>query len=87
VNIDKHIKPYLLKTYVITGTQEKSQENKTPQASTSIDPTPAPIIYNYDQANDYFQKNLISNPFGYACYMCDRLRYTNDLNQVKEKNT
>jgi hypothetical protein len=49
----------------------RSQENKTPQASTSTDLTPAPIIlvYNYDQADEYFQKNFIGNPFGYACDM------------------
>jgi hypothetical protein len=32
--------------------EEKPQENKTPQASTSIDPTPTPIIHNYNQANE-----------------------------------
>jgi hypothetical protein len=38
--------------------QEKAQENKTPQASKSTDPTPAQIIYNYNQASEYFQKNF-----------------------------
>jgi hypothetical protein len=27
----------------------KAQENETPQAYTSTDPTPTPIIYNYNQ--------------------------------------
>jgi hypothetical protein len=36
---------------------------------------------NYNQANEYFQKNFIGNPFGYACDICDRLWYMNDLNQ------
>jgi hypothetical protein len=50
----------------------KVQENKT-QASTSTDLTPTAITYNYDQANEYFQKNVIGNPSGYACNICDRL--------------
>jgi hypothetical protein len=45
--------------------RHKAQENKTPQASTSADTTPTPIIYSYNQANEYFQKNFIGNPFGY----------------------
>jgi hypothetical protein len=53
--------------------KHKAQENKTSQASTSTDPTPTPIIYNYDQANEYFEKNFIGNPVGYACDICDRL--------------
>jgi hypothetical protein len=48
--------------------KRKAQENKTPQASTSIDPTPNPIISNYNQANESLQKNVIGNPFGYACW-------------------
>jgi hypothetical protein len=67
VNIEKRIKTYLLNTCVIT--ENKAQENKTPQASTSTDPTPTPIIYSYNQANEHFQKNFIGNPFGYACDM------------------
>jgi hypothetical protein len=51
----------------------KAQENKTSQASTSTDPKPTPIIYNYNQAKEYFQKNFIGNPFGYACDIGDRL--------------
>jgi hypothetical protein len=66
--------------------QEKAQENKIPQASTSTYPTPAPIIYNYNQDNKYFQKNSTGNPFGYACNICDRLWYMNDLKQIKEKH-
>jgi hypothetical protein len=63
--------------------QEKGQENKTPQASTSTDPTPNPIIYNYNQANEYFRKNFIGNP---ASGICNILWYMNDLKQVKEKH-
>jgi hypothetical protein len=47
----------------------KLRGKKTSQASTSTDPTPTPIIYNYNQVNEYFQKNFIGNPFGYACDM------------------
>jgi hypothetical protein len=43
--------------------QEKAQENKT-QASTSTDLTPTPITCNYNQANEYFQKNFTGHPFG-----------------------
>jgi hypothetical protein len=49
--------------------KRKVQVNRTPQASTSTDPTPTQIIYDYNQANEYFQKNFIGNPFGYACDM------------------
>jgi hypothetical protein len=35
-------------------TLEEAQENKTPQASISTDPTPAPIVYSYNQANEFF---------------------------------
>jgi hypothetical protein len=51
--------------------KRKAQENKTPQASTSTDPTLTPIIYNYEQANECLQKNFIGNQFGYACDMYD----------------
>jgi hypothetical protein len=44
---------------------ESSGKKKT-QASTSTDLTPTAITYNYDQAYEYFQKNLIGNPSGYA---------------------
>jgi hypothetical protein len=64
----------------------KAQENKTPQASTSTDPTPSPIIYSHNQANEYLQKNFIGNPFGYDCDICDRLWYMNNFKQVN-KNT
>jgi hypothetical protein len=47
--------------------KRKAHENKTPEASTSTDPISTPIIYNYDQANEYFQKNVTGNPSGYAC--------------------
>jgi hypothetical protein len=62
---------------------EKAQENKIPQASTSTDPTTTPIMYNYNQTNEYFQKNFTGNPIGYAYDICDRLWYMNDLKQVK----
>jgi hypothetical protein len=48
------------------------------------DPTSTPIIYNYNEANEYFQKNFIGNPFGYACDICD-LCYRNNLKLAKEK--
>jgi hypothetical protein len=51
----------------------KAQENKTPQASMSTDPTPTPITYNHNQANKYIQKNFTGNPLGYSCDICDRL--------------
>jgi hypothetical protein len=63
----------------------KSQENKT-QASTSTDLTPTAITYNYDQDNEYFQNNVIGNASGYACDICDRIWYINDLKQAKEKH-
>jgi hypothetical protein len=47
-----------LRNYRKRKTQEKAQENKIPQASTSTDPTPTPNIYNYNHANEYFQKIL-----------------------------
>jgi hypothetical protein len=64
----------------------KAQENKTPHASTSTDPTPSPIIFNCNQANEYFQRNFLGNPFDYACDISDRLWYMNDLKEVKEKH-
>jgi fumarate hydratase class II len=36
-----------------------AEENKTSQASTSTDQTPTPIIHNYNQANEYFQRILL----------------------------
>jgi hypothetical protein len=39
--------------------KRKAQENITPQASTSTDPTPTPIIYNYNEVTEYFQKNFL----------------------------
>jgi hypothetical protein len=65
--------------YIRNYRKRKDQENKTPQASTLTDPTPTPIIYNYNQANECFQKNFIGNPFGCACIIFDRLWYMNDL--------
>jgi hypothetical protein len=71
-NVPKRTKLHVERQHEYRGTHllntcVKAQENKTPQASTSTDPTPTPIIYNYNQANEYFQKNFIGNPFGYAC--------------------
>jgi hypothetical protein len=51
--------------------KRKAQENKISQASTSTDLTPTPNIYNYNQANEYLQKNFNGNPFGYACDIYD----------------
>jgi hypothetical protein len=34
--------------------KRKAQKNKTPKACMSTDRTPTPIIYNYNQANEYF---------------------------------
>jgi hypothetical protein len=42
--------------YMHNYRKRKAQENTTPQVSTSSDPTPTPIIYNCNQANEYFQK-------------------------------
>jgi hypothetical protein len=64
----------------------KAQEYKRPQESTSTDPTPTPIIYNCNQANEYFQKHCTGNLFGYACDICDRLCYMNCLKQEKKKH-
>jgi hypothetical protein len=61
--------------------KRKTQENKTPHASASTDPKQIPIIYNYNQANEYIQKDFIANPLGYACDICDRLWYMNDFRQ------
>jgi hypothetical protein len=63
----------------------KNSGNKIKEVSTSTDPSSAPLLllYCYSEASEYFQKNLIGNPFGYACDICDRLRYMNDLKQVK----
>jgi hypothetical protein len=72
--------------YMHNYRKRKDQENNTPQASTSTEPTPTPIMYNYNQDNEYFQKNFIRNPFRYACDICDRLRYMNNLKQVKENH-
>jgi hypothetical protein len=43
-------------------------------------------MYNYNQANEYFQKNFICIQFRFACDICDRLWCMNDLKQVKEKH-
>jgi hypothetical protein len=77
VNIEKHTKTYLLKTCVIKENAKLRKIKK--QASTSTDLTPTAITYNYDQANEYFQKNITGNSSGYACDICDRLWYINDL--------
>jgi hypothetical protein len=87
VNIEEHIKQISAEN-VRNYRKLKAQENERPQASTSTDPTQTPIMYNYDQANEYFQNNFIGNPFGYAfdIHTCDRLRHMNDLKQAREKN-
>jgi hypothetical protein len=73
VNMEKHKNLYAeyMRNYRKRKVEEKVQENKTPQASTSTDPTPTPIIYYYNQANEYFQKKFVGNPFGHACDICD----------------
>jgi hypothetical protein len=38
--------------------QEEADENKTQQASMSTDPTPASIIYNYNQAKIFLKEQL-----------------------------
>jgi hypothetical protein len=59
--------------------KEKAQENKISQASKLLtDPSSTPILYIYNQANVYFQKNFIGKPFGYACDIFDKLLYIND---------
>jgi hypothetical protein len=57
--------------YMRNYRKRKAQENNTPQASTSSNPTPTPIVYKYNQANEYFQKNFIVDAFGYARHICD----------------
>jgi hypothetical protein len=69
--------------YMRNYRKRKAQEIKTRQASSSTDPTPTSIIYDYNQANAYFQKNFIGNPFDYAT-TCDRLSCVNDSKQAKE---
>jgi hypothetical protein len=65
--------------------KRKAQENKTPQATTSTDPTPTPIIYNFNHANKNFQNNvLVIHVIMLA--ICDRLWCMNDLKQVTEKH-
>jgi hypothetical protein len=75
VNKEKHknVSAEYMCTYRRSKTLEKAQENKIPQTSTSTDTTPLPIIYDYNRANKYFQNNIIGNPFGYTCDICDRL--------------
>jgi hypothetical protein len=62
----------------------KAQENNTPQAPMSTDLTQTPTIYNYNKANEYFQKNFTGNAFIYACKTCDRSWYMNDLKKLNE---
>jgi hypothetical protein len=50
----KHISAEYMRNY----RKRKARENKTPQTSTSTDTTPTPIIYNYNQANEYFKSIL-----------------------------
>jgi hypothetical protein len=60
--------------YMRNYIKSKAQKRKTSQASTLTVPTPAPIIYNYNHANEYFQRNFIGSPFRYACDLYDRFR-------------
>jgi hypothetical protein len=69
-NIEKHKKltaEYMC-NYRKRKAHEKAKENKTPKEFTSTDPTPTPIIYNYNKTNEYFQKNFMGNTFVYACW-------------------
>jgi hypothetical protein len=66
--------------------RKRKAQKKTPQASMSTHPTPTPIIYNSNQANEYLQKHFTGNPSGYACNICDRLWFMNDLKQIRQKN-
>jgi hypothetical protein len=59
VNMEKH--KNISAEYMRNYRKRKSQENKTPQASTSTDQTPTQIIYNYDQANEYIYSNTNPN--------------------------
>jgi actin-related protein len=63
----KNLSAECMSNYSKRKAQKKAQENKTPQKSKSTEPTPIPIVYNYNQANECFQKNFIGNPLGYAC--------------------
>jgi hypothetical protein len=54
------------------SSRKNAQENETSQASMSTDPTPTPITYSYNQANEYFQKNFIGNHL-FMPVTCDRL--------------
>jgi hypothetical protein len=49
----KNVSAEYMRNYRKCKTQDKAQENKTPQASASTDPTPTQIIYSYNQANEY----------------------------------
>jgi hypothetical protein len=82
VNLDKHIKTYLLEASVITENVKvgKIKHHKHLRQLNRHQLQ----LYNYDHASEYFQKNLIRNPFGYACDICHRLWYMNYLKQVKE---
>jgi hypothetical protein len=87
VNIEKHIKTYVLNTCVITENAKLRKNLKKIKRHKHLRQliTRTPITYNYNQANEYFQRNFYDNPFGYACDICDTLWYINDLKQVKEK--
>jgi hypothetical protein len=64
--------------------KRKAQEHRTSLACSPSDPIPSLIMYNYNYANEYLQKNFTGNPFGYACDISDSLWYMIDLKQVKE---
>jgi hypothetical protein len=57
MNIEKQKKLYA--EYMHNYRKHKAQENKIPQASTSTDPTPTPVLYIHNQASEYFQKKYI----------------------------
>jgi hypothetical protein len=57
MNIEKRIKTYA--EYMRNYRTCRAHDNKTPPASrTSTDPTPAPIIYSYNQAKIFLKEQL-----------------------------
>jgi hypothetical protein len=67
MNIEKNIKIYLLSTCIITE-NAKLREKKKHKHLHQLTSHQLQLYYNYNQANEYFQKNFIGNPFGYACW-------------------
>jgi hypothetical protein len=55
----KNLSAEYKRNYRSPKTQGKAQKNKTPQASTSTDPTRIPIIYNYSKPMNTFKRILL----------------------------